>query len=289
MQLQPTPASIAVTPTRFIFGGVAFDVEVDSALRWELPGDHARFLGPYDAGPTALAVRVALASAPALARDQGREIHLDWSAKTGHLRTRGVHAEVRQLGPRSFVASALVSAADAGCTSLCTSLAGALIDRVGGVVLHASAIEIDTSRGRGALLFVGPSGAGKTTLANHCDGALAFAKDRVAAYPTPHGWHVAPMAGGDEVDLAPSAHRVLPLLGVLRVVHASAPSITSAGPARAVHILRESVQLTDRSADAEGLLLDRLLTMCAAVSIGTARSVLGDKVLPRLRAWVEAA
>ena len=219
----------------------------------------------------------------------GRDIRVSWSAGTGHLRTRGVRAEVRQLSPRSFVASALVSAADSGCTSLCTGLAGALIDRIGGVVLHASAIELAApGGGRGALLFVGPSGAGKTTTANHCGGALAFAKDRVAAYPTPSGWHAAPMAGGDEIDrLAPSARRVLPLLGVLRIVHAEEPSIASAEPARAVHILRESVQLTDRSADAEGLLLDRLFAMGAEVPVGTARTVLGDTVLPRLRAWLE--
>lgn len=270
-------------PNRFVFGGVAFDVSAGPALPWELLGDHARFATHDDVGPTALAVHVAASSAPELAHEQGREIHVAWKGGTGHLRTRGVRAEVRELGPGNFVASALLSAADSGCTNLCTSLAGALIDRIGGVVLHASAIELDG----GALLFVGPSGAGKTTIANHCAGARGFAKDRVAAYPTPSGWYAAPMAGGDEVDLPHSSERVLPLLGVLRVVQAERPSIADDSPIRAVHILRESAQLTDRSADAEGLLLDRLLEMSSKVRVGTVRSVLGDTVLDRLRTWVE--
>ena len=281
MQLETSPSAVPTHPARFVFGGVAFDVSTAPGLTWSLDADHALFRAAFDTTPAALSVRIAVTPAPELETEFGREIHVSWDRDAGSVRASRSRAEVRQLGPRSFAASAVVSPSAQGCQSLCTALAGALIDRVGGVVMHASAIEV----AGGALVFVGPSGAGKTTVANHCRGALAFAKDRVAAYPTPVGWHVAPMAGGDDVLLPQSSQRVLPLLGVLRVVKSDDPSIEDANLSRGVHLLRESVQATDRSVAAERDLLDRLVTMCAEVRVATIRNVLGHTVLPRLLAW----
>ena len=278
-------SSVSADPTRFVYGGVAFDISTAPSLAWELGKEHRRFLTAYDAGPAAVAVRVAASAAAELAADEGREIHFAWSGSAARVRTRGARIELRELASRSFAASALISPTSNGCSSLCTALAGALIDRVGGVVLHASGIEVDG----GVVIFVGPSEAGKTTAANHCQGARGFAKDRVAAYPTPLGWHVAPMSGGDEVHLPVSPHRVLPLRGVLRVCRGEAPGIRTAPLPRAIHLLRESLQMSDRPPEGEVALLDRLIEMSGEVPVGTIHTVLGNPVLPSVVEWLEGA
>ncbi|MCB9598184.1 MAG: hypothetical protein H6719_36055, partial [Sandaracinaceae bacterium] len=248
------PAAAPGDPTSFVYGGVAFDFAMAPGLPFELVPQHRQYIAPADAGPVALSVSVAVAAAPELAQVVERDIHAHWDGSTGSVSTRGARAEIRQLAPRTFAASGLVSPDASGVSSLCTALAGTLIDRIGGVVLHASGVELDD----GVYLFIGPSGAGKTTAANHCEGARAFARDRAAIYPTASGWHVSPMSGGDEIHLPPSLHRTLPIRGVMRVLKTQTPSIQRSSALQAVRILRESAQMTDRSPAAEAQLLDRL-------------------------------
>ncbi len=286
LHVEPPPAEIASDSGQFVYAGVAFDVACAPDLRFALGAEHRDYRAPFSAGPVAASVRVALAPARELAGElAGREIVAEWRGAAGAIRTCRVRAEVRQLSPRSFAARGLVSPDANGCSSLCTGLAGAILDRVGGVVLHASGVEVDG----GVVLFVGPSTAGKTTAASHCAGARAYARDRAAAYPTPAGWHAAPMCGGDEIPLPSSTQRVLPLRGVLRVVKDRCPSITDASTSRAVGILRESAQMTDRSVEGELDLLDRLTAMSAEVRVGVAHTVLGRSLLGDLRAWLGGA
>jgi len=267
---------------RFVFGGVAFEVSTAPALRWELSGDHRRFGAPFDEGPVAASVRVAATSMSALGHTP-REVIYAWADGAARVRTNGLQVDVRELAPRSFAASALVGQQLGDCGSLCTALAGALVDRVGGLVLHASGIEL----AGGAVLFVGPSGAGKTTAANHCAGAQAFARDRAAVYPTAAGWFTAPMAGGDEIELPDSGRRVLPLHAILRVERAGAVGrIDGCDPVGAVRVLRESAQLGARDRDEEGALLDRLLAIATQTQVGIVHTRLGEPLVPTLLPFV---
>ncbi|MCA9608407.1 MAG: hypothetical protein KC619_22515 [Myxococcales bacterium] len=269
---------------RFVHGGIAFDFLCGPGVDFHVTAEHERFSAPFSAGPVAASIRVAVA---ALRYDvpTGREIDGRWADGLATLRSRGVRAEMREIGRGRFVASALVEPGPIGCTALATALAGAALERVGGLILHASAVEVDD----GAVLFVGPSTAGKTTAANLCRGARAFAKDRAAIYPTANGWYAAPMWGGaSEIELPWSARRVLPLHAILRIAKDDTPAVHDAGPARAVGILRESAQVIRHGALEEGALLEQLVRMSSEVRVGVARTVLGQPMLPVLREWLEA-
>jgi len=283
-EVPPTAPPVRAEPAihRFVFGGVAFEVSTAPALRWALIEDHARFGAPFDEGPVAASVRVAASSVTAFPRAP-RDVRYTWRGGHARVETHGVRADLRELGPGSFACSALVGAQRGDCGSLCTALAGALVDRVGGLVLHASAIELEG----GAVLFVGPSGAGKTTAANHCAGARAFAKDRAAVYRTEAGWFTAPMAGGDEIELPGAERRVLPLHAILRVERGEdAVAVEGCDPLAAVRVLRESAQLGARDVDSEGALLERLLTIAAQAPVGIVRTRLGAPVVPSLLDFV---
>jgi hypothetical protein len=91
--------------------------------------------------------------------------------------------------------------------------AHALLAR-GGALLHAAGI----ASGADALVFFGPSGAGKTTLSRLArdTGREILGDDLVALVPHPGGVHVAPVPfGGDFPTLAPGPARRVS--GVLRL------------------------------------------------------------------------
>lgn len=280
-----SPTPLTSEPLRFVFGGVAFDVAPAPGLSFARLPMHEEYCAPFSASPVALSVLVAVAAAPGAGDASGRDVRAAWEGDTAQVVTRGAQAEVRELVPRHFAASARVSPDASGCSSLLTALAGALVDRVGGVVLHATGVELDG----GVVLFVGPSGAGKTTAANHAAGALAFARDRAAIYASSGGWYAAPMSGGDEIELPASPRRVAPLRAILRVHKDRAPRLERATPTQALSILRESAQMTDRSVAGELALLDRLVATSREVPVGIARTVLGRPLLDDVRGWLGGA
>lgn len=282
---QKPPLDPQVDPTRFVYGGVAFDVHTGPDLEWVMGKEHRRFRAPYGAGPVALDVRLSVARASGITVEGDRAIHWRWDGARVHASTRGASLEARELDRRKFAATALVDPDASGCSSLCTALVGVLLERAGGVVLHASAVEVD---GR-AVLFIGPSGAGKTTTANHCGGARWFAKDRAAVFPTHEGWQVAPMCGGDEVDLPVSAERILPLGGILRVERSSTRvSVRTKPSSGALTVLRESVQTAPTSPELEVMLMERLLQLASAARVGEIEARLGENPLTEIRAWLRS-
>ncbi len=273
-------------PTRFVYAGIAFDVSPAPGVVFALDADHRRCCAPFEAGPVAASVRVAVSTASELASDPDeRSIRVAWTRNAAEVHARGLRAELRELGPGRFVASALVAPGAPGGSALGTALASAALDRVGGVVLHASGVDLDGS----AILFVGPSTAGKTTAAGLCAGGAAFARDRAALYPSPAGWYAAPMSGGTRpVALPASSARVLPVGAVLRVVKDVETRISDEPAAAGVARLRESVMATDRGVAGEQALLERLARLAAEARIGTAHTVLGEPLTGRLRAHLGA-
>lgn len=273
----PIPAA---DPTCFVLGGVAFEICPAPGVTWSIGDEHRGFLGAYSISPVAGEVHAVVSPAPELAHGAKREIKWAWDGDVAHIETGRVRAELRRLGRGRYAATALIVPDEAGCASLCTALIAAIVKREGGLVLHAAGVEVD---GR-AVLFIGPSGAGKTTAANHCGGLRWMARDRAAVYPTPLGWYAVGMAGGDPIELPRANARVFPLGGIYRI--AKGTDGVSAIPLRgvaAVRALRESVQSVAGSLDEESARLDAIGRVSDACPVGLLRTHLGVPLADTLR------
>lgn len=279
-----TEVEAAPDPLAFVFGGVAFVVHPEPDLCWEMGDEHRSCRAPFGVGPVAAHVDCVVSSAPELGRG-GRAIRCDWRGDEASVETGGVRVELRRLAAGRYAATAMVRPDASGCSSLITALAGVVQAREGGVVLHASGVEIDG----GVVLFIGPSGAGKTTAAHHCPDARWFARDRAVVFPGPGGWYAGVMCGGDPIALEPSAHRVLPLLGILRVRRGRTDAtIDPCDDLRGLVNLRESLQSPAQDAESERRAMDRLLRLHGEARVGELRSVLGGDLIPLIRDWIEA-
>lgn len=286
VRFEPEPV-VESDPLSFVFGAVAFEICPAPGLRWAHGPDHRLLRAPVTtAGPLMARVDCSVAAAPELALHRRREIAWSWHGDVARLDTGGVRAEVRRLAPGRYVASALVSPDVSGCSSLCTALVGAIAQAEGGIVLHASGIDVD---GVG-VLFVGPSGAGKTTSANHCTGATWFARDRAVVFPTPKGWHAAAMAGGDVIDLPRSPGAIFPLGAILRVRRGAEgrPEVRDDGLAAQLVTLRESLQTVPHDPIEEDGALDRLLALSREARVASVHTVLHQPLLPELTRWLHA-
>lgn len=268
-------------PTCFVFGGVAFEMCPAPGLSWRVGNEHRLFGGAYATSPVAGRVHCVVSPAPELDTGFTREIRWEWSGDVAHVSTGRARAELRRLSPGCYAASALVVPNDAGCSALVTALTGAVVSREGGLVLHAAGVEID---GR-ASLFIGPSGAGKTTAANHCQGARWMARDRAAVYPTPLGWYAAGMAGGDPIELPRAAGRVFPLGSVSRIQRAAERvALRVATTSEAVRFLRESLQTSHATgAEEEAARLDTILAFHVSSPLTVLETRLGEPLVSVLR------
>lgn len=268
-------------PTCFVFGGVAFEMCPAPGLRWEVGAEHRLFRGAYATSPVVGRVHCVVSPAPELEAGFSREIHWEWSGDVAHVSTGGARAELRRLSPGCYAATALVVPGESGCSAIVTALNAAVVSREGGLVLHAAGVELD---GR-AFLFIGPSGAGKTTAANHCQGARWMARDRAAVYPTPFGWYAAGMAGGDPIELPRALGRVFPLANVSRIRRgadrvAQRPATLSEG----VFYLRESLQSSRAATEVERSSLETIVDFHAKVPLRVLETKLGEPLVPHLRA-----
>ncbi len=271
-------------PTSFVFGGVAFEICPAPGLRWAVGAEHRQFAAAYSVSPVAGTVRCVVTPAPELASDADeREIRCDWSGELARISTRRVRAELRRLGT-SYAATALVAPTEAGCSALLTALSAAVIEREGGFVLHAAGVLLE---GR-AVLFVGPSGAGKTTASNHCHGARWLARDRASVYPTPLGWYAAGLAGGDDIDLPRAPTTLAPLAGILRIRRGES-RLEPTALVTTLRNLRESVQAAETSREGETERLAGLLALAGSASVGELAFELGRPLRPLLDGWVLGA
>jgi hypothetical protein len=193
--------------------------------------------------------------------------------------TQSARVQMTRLDARSFAATATIGSFASSASSLTTAISTAVTFAQGGLVLHATGVRI----AGGSLLFIGPSGAGKTTTANQLVDATWIARDRAAVTPAQGGWLASGLAGGDELRLAQSEPGSVPLAGVLRVVRAEGRSrLEPLRPADAIHVLRESIQAFPSSADDEAELLERALALTTSVSVARLHVALGDPLEPIL-------
>lgn len=212
--------------------------------------------------------------------DRARALSVSWQGERATLACHGVRAELRATAD-GFRARAELGRAPFAPTALLSSLGAAIVERTGGVVLHAAAIELVG----GVVAFTGPSGAGKSTACRAARPAPLFTVDRLAVVPSAAGWLAAPLPGGtrDAADAPPSRAACLPLRALLRVRHARERSLLEpcSAPA-ALARLREAVLGSTAGVAAEAARLSTLAALARAVPVLTLELALGEPLAPLL-------
>jgi len=264
---------------RFVYGGVEFDMLGESASGesdCHFTGDVPSFASvvcdvhgtPEDAEPSPLA----------------KQVVATWSNEGALVEGRGVHARLRQMGDRRFVATVARRTAAISRHPVEEALAFALVERCGGVVLHAAAISLETN---GTVLFIGPSGAGKTTACN-LTGRPFFARDKLALVPRGNGeWWAWPLAGGTLPERAELAGQpALPVVAICRVRQGSGETrAEELSSHRAVFLVRESC-FASTSVGEDEQRLQSIVRLCSSVTVLELDTVLGSNPLCALRAWL---
>jgi hypothetical protein len=270
----------------FAFGGVRFEISADTTPRWHLPEPSRAYVLPAWT-PTWASVTCALEVDAALAPLAPAEKALSvWhsTAEGLRVRTSALALEVRAIGPRRFASSARLAEPKAA-SELLVLLAAAALELSGGLCLHATAVELD----HGAVLLLGPSGAGKTTAAQLLGDVPCLAYDRVAVAPSGPGggYEVWALPGGSPPRLARSRARVLPLAGFVRVAQAYEKSqVRALGPSEATLYLREAVEIGVGAGFLEARRLETVSHLALAAAGGRAEVVLGQAWAPELRSFL---
>jgi hypothetical protein len=272
---------------RFAFGGVAFEVESSDCVRWQLWPEFARHVCHADQFPVAARVHCTVSVDPSLGRGSvpngSRAFTVERrgdATETTVVVSSHLHAELEADGPGRYVASVRVPPHGAdetepqGPDAVVLGLSAAILEREGGLSLHAAAVELEGH----AVLFVGPSGAGKTTAAALATGCQIFAFDRVNVAADGEGGYVAwSLPGGKQVAVPTSAHHRLPLAAVLRVRQGrGVPRIEQLSAAKALFAVRESMWLSDWSPMAEEHRIDAAALLRARVRVAEIHTVLGQ-------------
>ncbi len=269
------------------YAGIGFELLASGSFGGlSLQEEHASFSCRPDAAPTLIArVRCAVRRDPRLLMHGEREIRCEWEQDRAVVRTGAARASLRQLAVGEYAGSAVVGPEGFALSALVTALSGAIVYRERGIVLHASGIV----RPAGAVLFIGPSGAGKTTSANLCGGSTWMARDRAAVVTSSAGTFAWGMAGGDPIELPQHDVRGVPLAAILRVAWSDGdrgPSIERASLPHAVAVLRESMQSIAEGAGGEVRGLDTLLGLASRVPVGIIHTRLGAPLSALLDEWL---
>jgi len=268
---------------RFVFGGVAFELLGDFPADVPvLPPDCAKHSRPGLDPRASASVVCALhrdaslqdpRSGPSSLGNTVRFEASDRSAGSLGLRATGMRAELEPVGPGHYAVTARVAPKDDGMLALLRAVSAAVVQREGGLVLHAAGAEIE---GR-ALLFVGPSGAGKSTALRQTERARCFAYDHVALLPGANGWMAWGLPGGTTARAPEASEIAFPLAAIARVRKASGiePKLTALRASEALFAVRESVECADDSPGSEEAYLRAVTELCSNTQVHAIDTVLG--------------
>jgi hypothetical protein len=219
----------------------------------------------------------------------GRGVEWHWRGNCGEARTQHASARWERRAQR-ITAEATLAPHRRAAEGLLMVLAGALLHRAGGALLHSASVELPD----GIIAFVGPSGAGKSTACEQVEGARQFSFDRLAVAPVERdaggrSWRAYPLPGGTppSSDSPEPGSGGRPLIAILRVRQAAEgcwvePCSTSQG----VALLRESAFHANQGPATELELLELLEQLSLDVPIANLHFCLGTSLGPALSRWL---
>lgn len=194
---------------------------------------------------------------------RGWEFTLDLDGSADALRIAGLDLMAR-IEWRPDAAAALWSPAAEGdafsgaCENLLRVLVAYRLLQMGGALLHSAAVADDS----GALLFLGPSGAGKTTLTRLAlgEGRSVLSDDLNAVVPGPRGPVVVPVPFAGDFRASPGSAK--PLCGLLRLRHGERHTAEPLGRAATLASLLACAPYVNQDAHR----LDALMAVCAGLT-----------------------
>lgn len=279
-------ADLRPLPDEFTFAGV--DVRIHRAggvPPLSLPRSLA-FPRPARAqGPVAGRIDLRLAHASDLSPIRsGHALRLVRTGAVWALSTSLFVARLVAQGGGRYGAEAWVPPGSLGAAEydLLQSLVAVVVWAEGGTVLHAAGVELDG----GAYLFVGPSGAGKTTACEHTEGRT-FAIDRVALMPDPemrwHAWSI-PVGPLDGLARPGSERLAAPVRSILRVRQGTEPGIRRLAGSDALMVVAAALYWPFAAGEgAVGASMDVAIEVARHCRVGEIRTVLARSNMDMLR------
>jgi hypothetical protein len=231
-------------------------------------------------------VRVDRSLAPLRSGDQ---TSVSWERTLDGLRVRArqVVLDVAMLGARRFVVAARIANASQ-LTLMLNTLVASVAELAGGLCLHATAV----AHALGAVLLLGPSGAGKTTAAGLLGaGVTCLSNDRVTlvADPVEAGkFWVWSLPSGQAPELERCPEVALPLVALLRVVQAAAPKVAPIREVEALMQIRQAVEVGAGSDFFEPQRLQAVAALAAAAKSGVAHVALAPIWRQHLESFLAA-
>jgi hypothetical protein len=290
------PFVTAVMRHRFSLGGVALELLPEPGFAWSLPTETAQHTSAPNDLPKLAAVTCSLRVDPSLIATASDAASVRWEQTSDGVcvRVRQVVLDVVALGPRRYVVAARIGHASL-LTLMLNTLVTSVAELAGGLCLHATAV----AHASGALLLLGPSGAGKTTAAELLgEGVTCLSNDRVTLVPDPTKpgkFWVWSLPIGKAPALPRCAEVSLPLAALVRIVQAQAPQVSQAPqlskvtPLREVEAMlqiRQAVEVSQGSEQLEPRRLAAVEALAAAAKSGVAQVALAPSWRPELESFL---
>lgn len=131
----------------------------------------------------------------------------------------------------------------------------------GGLLVHGAAL----AAGPRAYLFLGPSGAGKTTVARNAAGRRVLNDDLPLLWPAPGGCEVFATPFSNPTQVAPAGPGSASLAAIFHLVQAPVVTRTPIRPAAALAALAARAPIVGSDPSRGARLLHRARTICAIV------------------------
>lgn len=260
---------------RFSLGGVALELLPEPGFAWSLPAETATHTSAANDLPKLAAVTCSLRVDPSLSATASDVAPVRWEQTTDGIcvRARQVVLDVVALGPRRYVVAARIAHASL-LTLMLNTLVTSVAELAGGLCLHATAV----AHAAGAVLLLGPSGAGKTTAAELLgEGITCLSNDRVTLVPDPAKpgkFWVWSLPIGKAPAMPRCAEVSLPLAGLVRIVQAQTPRIAPMRDVEAMLQIRQAVEVSRGSEFFEARRLLAVEALAAAAKSGVAQVAL---------------
>jgi hypothetical protein len=282
---------------RFCLGGVALEMLPEPGFAWSLPAEtehHTTAMNALSNAPKlgAVTCSVRVDKSLTLSGSASMPPAVSWEKTLDGVcvRARGVVLDIAALGPRRYVASARIASSTL-LTLLLNTLVTSVAELAGGLCLHATAV----AHAGGAVLLLGPSGAGKTTAAEQLGAAVTcLSNDRVTLVPDPVAagrYWVWSLPVGKAPEIARSSEVCSPLAALLRVrqAHDREASVVPVREVEALMQIREAVEVSAGSEFFEVERLTAVAALAAAAKSGVAHVALSRPWVAHLDAFLDGA